>query len=165
MPNQNINRDNPAAARSAMRPAQNGMRPASDNGNGEIEPCSVVEFPELTFTAPGVYEYILKETSIAGGGWTPDGAEFRVIITVIDDGNEQLVASVEYPDGSPEFTNTFTLIPARVVIGALKFAVGAPLQCGQFQFGLFDEDGNLVAATSNGTEPGAPVEVPPRPSP
>lgn len=116
----------------------------------EADPCSLIVFPALNFDEPGTYEYVLKELSTSGGGWTTDNAEFRVIITVTDDGYGNLIATIDYPDGFPEFTNTYTLQPVTVVISAIKFAVGGDLPCGRFEFGLFDEDGNLVATAYNG---------------
>lgn len=116
----------------------------------EADPCSLIVFPELSFDAPGTYEYVLKEISTSGGGWTTDDAEFPVIVTVIDDGYGNLIATIDYPDGFPEFTNTYTLQPVKVVISALKLAVGNDLPCGKFEFGLFDEDGVLVATAHNG---------------
>jgi len=134
--------------------------------NTPPEECSVIEFPGLVFAEPGVYEYILRETSADGGGWETDTAQFRVTITVTDNGEGVLEYTIEYPDGFPEFTNTYTMLPARVVINALKFAVGAPLPCGRFNFGLFDLEDNLIAEASNGTQPNGDITVlPPTPTP
>ena len=111
-------------------------------------PCSSIRF-NLTFDAPGVYEYTMEELTQSGGGWTTDDAEFRVVVTVEDDGQGNLVASVAYPDGNPIFTNRYGAEPVEVVIHATKRAVGAELPCDRFEFGLFDEEGELVATARN----------------
>jgi len=115
----------------------------------EAAPCSKIEFEELTFDKVGTYEYVLKEITPSGDGWVTDDAEFRVIVEVDDDGHGNLFATIEYPDGFPEFTNTYTLRHVKVIISAKKIAVGSELQCGRFKFGLFDDEGELVATAFN----------------
>ena len=119
----------------------------------EADPCSLIVFPELSFDEAGTYEYVLKEITPSGGGWLTDDAEYPVIVTVADDGYGNLIATLDYPEGYPEFTNTYVLRPVKVVISAVKLAVGADLPCGMFEFGLFDSDNNLVATAFNGVEP------------
>jgi len=72
--------------------------------------CGTFEFPEMTFSEPGVYEYIIKEITPPGDGWSKDERIIKVIVTVVDDGHGNLVATVSYPDGYPTFTNTYNLI-------------------------------------------------------
>jgi len=45
-----------------------------------------VTFPAITFDAPGVFSFTVRETGFPTG-WTPDTRVFPVIITVIDTGN------------------------------------------------------------------------------
>lgn len=116
----------------------------------EADPCSLIVFPELLFDTAGVYEYTLKEISPSGGGWVTDSTVYGVVVTVEDDGYGNLIATIDYPDGFPEFRNTYVLTPVKVVISALKFAVGKELTCGMFQFGLFDQEDNLIATAHNG---------------
>jgi pilin isopeptide linkage protein len=111
--------------------------------------CALLEFPELVFDAPGVYEYTIKERPQSGEGWVTDDKEYRVIVTVTDDGNANLMATAEYPDGFPDFVDIYTGTPAKYVISACKMAVGAPLPDGQFSFGLFDSTDTLVATATN----------------
>ncbi|MCL2453404.1 MAG: hypothetical protein FWD08_07140, partial [Alphaproteobacteria bacterium] len=127
----------------------------------ESDDCGLIQFPDLTFTEPGVYEYTIKEgANDAGNNWTPDGREYRVVVTVVDDGEGNLViSSLEYPDGFPEFINRFEYTPTCVIISANKVAIGAPLVCGMFTFNLYDSEGNLVATTTN-RQPGS---IPPTP--
>jgi len=114
------------------------------------EECSLIEFPELTFDAPGEYVYKLKELTPSGNGWTTDDSEFEVVITVIDDGYGNLIATMDFPDEFPVFENTYSTKPAHIVISAKKIAIGAKLPCGKFEFALIDEAGEIVARTTNG---------------
>lgn len=116
----------------------------------EADPCSLIVFPELSFDAVGVYKYVLKEISSSGGGWVTDDTQFRVNVTVEDDGYGNLIATIDYPDGYPEFTNTYVFQPVKVVISAVKLALGNTLPCGMFEFGLFDESDDLIATAYNG---------------
>ena len=112
--------------------------------------CGLVEFPELTFTEPGIYEYELRELTPSGEGWTTDPRTIKVIVIVMSDGHGNLVATIEYPEGFPSFTNIFKATPARIIISACKIAIGAPLPAGRFEFGLFDEQGRLIHTAKNG---------------
>ena len=67
---------------------------------------AIINFPELTFTEPGDYKYIVKEITPTNDEWEIDKTEFPVIIHVTDDGEGNLVAKPEYPNGIPEFVNT-----------------------------------------------------------
>ena len=111
--------------------------------------CGSFEFPEMTYSAAGDYEYTLKELTPSGGGWDTDDRIIRVIVTVTDDGHGNLVATVSYPDGFPSFTNTYNADPARIIISGCKIAIGAPLPAGRFVFGLYDKDGNLISSVTN----------------
>jgi len=110
--------------------------------------CSSIKF-KLTFDKPGVYEYTMEELTKSGEGWETDDKKFKVIVKVEDDGKGKLVATVEYPNGEPEFENKYKTEPVEVVIEAKKSAIGAELPCEKFEFGLFDEEGELVATAKN----------------
>ena len=112
--------------------------------------CGRIEFPDLIFTAPGTYRFTLRELTPSGDGWTTDGRDFEVIVTVIDDGLGHLIATIEYPDEFPQFVNTYAAVAVRVRINACKIAIGAPLPAGRFEFGLFDAAGTLIFTTTNG---------------
>jgi len=113
--------------------------------------CGAVVFPELEFSAPGVYEYTLKELTPDGGGWETDKGERKVFVKVIDDGYGNLVATFDYDDdGFPQFVNTYKAKPAHIIISACKKAVGADLPSGRFEFGLYNASGQLIAKVKNG---------------
>ena len=111
--------------------------------------CGAFEFPPVCYSRPGVYELTLKELTPPGDGWQTDSKEIPVIVTVTDDGHGHLVASVHYPDGFPVFKNIYHAAPACVVIHGCKIAIGAPLPAGKFEFGLFNEAGELIATATN----------------
>ena len=115
------------------------------------ELCNSIKF-KLTFDKPGVYEYTMEELTKSGEGWETDDSVFKVIVTVEDDGKGKLVAHVEYPHGEPEFENKYETEPVEVVIEATKSAIGAELPCEKFEFGLFDEKGDLIATAKNKRE-------------
>lgn len=115
----------------------------------ESRTCGLVEFPELTFTEPGIFEYTLEELTPSGEGWTTDDKVVKVVVIVEPDGHGNLVATIEYPEGFPSFVDIFKAHPAHIIISACKIAIGAPLPAGRFKFGLFDEEGNLVATATN----------------
>jgi hypothetical protein len=71
-------------------------------------------------------------------------------VDVIDDGYGNLIATMTFPDGFPSFTNTYTTTPSQIIISGIKAAVGAPLPCGRFTFGLYDDEGELIATVTNG---------------
>ena len=66
-----------------------------------------IDFPALTFTSPGVYAYTMKEITHSDGEWKTDNRVYRVVITVIDNGDGILVAHLDYPDGWPNFVNMY----------------------------------------------------------
>jgi pilin isopeptide linkage protein len=115
--------------------------------------AGMIDFPEQTYSAPGVYEYIVKEITPPGGGWTTDSTTYRVNVTVIDNGVGQLVvSSVDRPDGAPAFRNVYTATPALAQLEAQKSATGATLSAGQFTFEIVDENGNVVASERNAAD-------------
>jgi len=115
-------------------------------------PCSLVQFGGLTFSTPGIFEYTMREFP-PPEGWKVQQGEYRVVITVRDDGSGNLFATLNYPDGYPGFVNARAFVPAQVIFSATKTTVGAPLECGAFQFGLYDQAGSLVATAVNGANP------------
>ena len=70
-----------------------------------------INFPALTFTKPGIYEYTVKELTPSGEEWTTDDRVYRVIVTVTENGSGALEATAEYPDGLPYFANIYSCPP------------------------------------------------------
>jgi len=115
------------------------------DGEGEKN----VDFPCINISEPGVYYYTIGETSVSGNGWTTDTKKYPVVVTVTDDGNGKLSSHVNYPEGYPKFVNKYEHSSICIELGAVKIAVGAPLEDGQFTFAVFDADGNPVATATN----------------
>ncbi|MCL2388685.1 MAG: hypothetical protein FWC89_14230 [Defluviitaleaceae bacterium] len=68
--------------------------------------CKNINFPPLTFTSAGIYSYTVKELTPSDTDWRTDNRVYRAIVTVTDNGDGTLNASVNYPDGFPKFVNT-----------------------------------------------------------
>ena len=66
-----------------------------------------INFPALTFTAPGIYSYTVKELTPSDRDWITDDRVYRVIVTVTVNEDGTLTAITDYPDGFPKFTNIY----------------------------------------------------------
>ncbi|MDR2183348.1 MAG: hypothetical protein LBE55_04165 [Clostridiales bacterium] len=69
--------------------------------------CHNINFPELTFTSPGVYTFTVKELTPSDDEWITDPRTYRVVVTVERGEDGSLVASLDYPDGIPKFVNIY----------------------------------------------------------
>ena len=72
-----------------------------------------VSFDELTFEAPGVYTFRISEVKGTEEGMTYDESVYTITVTVVDNGEGQLEASLSYTKNGEaveaiEFCNTFT---------------------------------------------------------
>ena len=72
-----------------------------------------VSFDELTFEAPGVYTFRISEVKGTEEGMTYDESVYTITVTVADNGEGQLEASLSYTKNGEaveaiEFRNTFT---------------------------------------------------------
>ena len=111
------------------------------NGTG------TAEFGELTFDAPGTYEFTVHETSDLGDGWFNAG-DVKVTVTVdYAENGRDLVAKVTYGGSSidaAQFDNVHAA-PATADLKVTKTVNGGPLQPHeQFTFTLLDKDGNQL---------------------
>ncbi|MDR0896817.1 MAG: InlB B-repeat-containing protein [Oscillospiraceae bacterium] len=113
-----------------------------------------ISFAPLTFNAPGVYYYYMREISESGNGWTTDSRQIPVVITVTDNGMGSLVASVDHPFGVAAFSNTYATSPAVVTPVATKTASGAALPAERFTFGLYNFDTEALVDTATNTGDG-----------
>lgn len=117
---------------------------ATNNAQG------VAAFGEITYSEPGSYEYAISEIDDERSGYTYDKNVVYVQITVVDDGNGTMSASVEYKN-DPSFNNTYTA-SGSVQITAQKKLTGRTLEDGQFSFKLTALDGGPgdgLTATNN----------------
>ena len=72
-----------------------------------------VSFDELTFDAPGTYTFPIAEVKGTEEGMTYDESVYTITVTVVDNGEGQLEASLSYTKNGEaveaiEFCNTFT---------------------------------------------------------
>ncbi|WEV52908.1 FctA domain-containing protein [Bifidobacterium sp. ESL0704] len=116
------------------------------------------KFPDVTYSAPGVYKYTVKEQ--AGHDSTIsqyDDSQYTATVTVTDESGK-LKASVSYAlagEGesatSATFTNVYTPTEADAVLSADKHLKGRDLQNREFQATL-EEDGHESHAPANGSQ-------------
>ena len=99
----------------------------------------ITDFDTVTFNAPGVYVFdVTEDNTTTAAGWTYDGSTKQIVVTVTDNTEGELVASVEGND--PLFTNNY--VPSSVIVGddetglqATKSVTGAPA-LSEFEFTL-----------------------------
>ncbi|MBO5070101.1 MAG: hypothetical protein J6C37_07045 [Roseburia sp.] len=117
-----------------------------------------VTFAPITYTAPGVYQYSIKETNGGAAGVSYDGDEVIATVTVTDDTQGQLVAQISYRKGANEVSDSFTFVngyqPIPVDINLHEILKGAKnvtptndgnkytLEAGTFRFELVPSPDN-----------------------
>lgn len=75
---------------------------ATNDANG------MVVFPAISYSEPGTYQYTIAEVKGDESDVTYDESEYAVTVTVEDNGEGSLVATVAYEGGNaPVFTNTY----------------------------------------------------------
>ena len=119
-----------------------------------------VALSPVTYTAPGMHSYELREVAGTAGGVTYDRAAYRVCTTVADAGNGTLTVKHELADaeGNPTgddsvtFTNGYEAAPVTLKLGAAKVLKGAELKAGQFSFELKSRDGKVMSTAKNATD-------------
>jgi pilin isopeptide linkage protein len=79
----------------------------SQYATAKNDACGNVTFPRLTFTMPGVYHYTIRELCVSTDLWRCDSSTFGVTITVTDNGQGELTASVRYDDGSVQMFKNY----------------------------------------------------------
>ena len=108
------------------------------------------DFGSVTFNEPGVYVFdVTEDNQKSDSGWTYDTNTHQITVTVEDNTEGKLVASVEGND--PEFINAY--VPASVVVGddeanlqVTKEVNGAPA-LSDFEFAL-----KLTSENADGVE-------------
>ncbi len=112
---------------------------------------TVTGFNELTFPAAGTYDFTIKETGGSIGGLSYDTTAKPVTVTVVDNGDGTMTATV-----SPEIvvvTNVYTTTPVTAQITGTKTLSGRTgTFSDEFQFELDDADTQTLTFTANGTQ-------------
>lgn len=119
-----------------------------------------VALSPVTYTAPGMHSYELREVAGTAGGVTYDKATYRVRTTVTDAKNGTLAVKHELADaeGNPTgddsvtFTNGYEAAPVTLKLGAAKVLKGAELKAGQFSFELKSRDGKVMSTAKNAAD-------------
>lgn len=114
--------------------------------NGLNAADGTITFRSITYTAPGVYVYTVKETNGGLKGVAYDTTAFTVTVTVTDN-NGQLEASVEYPAGGVAFENTYTPDDVSVKLTGSKTLTGRNMVAGEFNFAVIDNATQKIVAT------------------
>lgn len=119
-----------------------------------------VALSPVTYTAPGMHSYELREVAGTAGGVTYDKATYRVRTTVTDAKNGTLAVKHELADAegnavgdtSVTFTNGYEAAPVTLKLGAAKVLEGAELKAGQFSFELKGRDGKVMSTAKNAAD-------------
>lgn len=119
-----------------------------------------VALSPVTYTAPGMHSYELREVAGTAGGVTYDRATYRVRTTVTDAGNGTLAVKHELMDAegnaandtSVTFINGYQAAPVTLKLGAAKVLKGAELKAGQFSFELKSRDGKVMSTAKNAAD-------------
>lgn len=138
---------------------------AADGGEsvaatGKNAADGTVALSPVTYTAPGMHSYELREVAGTAGGVTYDKATYRVRTTVTDAGNGTLAVKHELMDAegnaanktSVTFTNGYEAAPVTLKLGAAKVLKGAELKAGQFSFELKSRDGKVMSTAKNAAD-------------
>lgn len=117
--------------------------------------ANAVSFGGMTFTKADTYEYKISELQGNIPGVSYSDATCSVVVTVTDDGEGKLLASVSYGDNMnvATFINTYSVSPTESSltgegqVSLTKVLEGRDLQKGEFEFQLVDPDTGKVVAT------------------
>ena len=132
---------------------------AFDTANNAAD--GTFSFGSITYTKAGTYHYVVRENATAAlGGITYDKSVYHVTVTVTDDGNGTLTATVAYADSSNiasdiVFKNTYTAKETYVELGGTKVLEGRELLLGEFKFDIYEADesynktGTPIRSTEN----------------
>lgn len=104
-----------------------------------------IRFNTITYASAGVYTYTVREVNTGAAGIAYDATEYTVTVTVTDDGNGMLVASVTYPEGGLVFTNTYAPEGTSLAPQASKVLDGRELVAGEFSFVIKDSADTVVS--------------------
>ena len=143
-------------AASADAPMPEGSSTLTVTGTG------AAQFGSIVYDEPGVYKYVIHETTDLGMGWAND-ADVNVTVEVtVDDSTRDLVAKVDYDravaDGSAAAFNDLHVADGKAVIAVSKFVNGSstvkPNET--FEFALYQAD---VDGKATGEQLGRTVSV------
>ncbi len=138
----------------------------------ENEAQSVVFDTSIIYNQAGTYYYVIKETTTSGNGWTCDGTEYHVTVTVASAGSGNLnITEVAYSyvdsegenydgtltagedgvygisgDNTLNFTNSYHDADGDVIFGGTKSISGMDSTTATFTFGLYETDSDFIVS-------------------
>ena len=114
-----------------------------------------VTFGKFTFTEPGTYTYTVTEDGEVDGVTNDETASYTVTITVVDNGDGTLTATVDPEDATITFTNTYSVVPTEAEFTVKKDLVVPEGLEGpdewEYTITVEAEDGAPEAETMEGT--------------
>ena len=141
-----------------LRDSDNFMFELKDS-NGVVQTVEntgeKIKFAPITFNEAGIYEYWVSEKSGNVSGVTYDESQFKVVITVTDDGLGQshadmAVISKERAVSQIVFNNSYVAAPATDTVEGLKVLQNKKLTDGEFDFALISVlSGETVQVVKN----------------
>ena len=104
-------------------------------------------FGKIEYTKAGTYYYTVSEQ---GKGTTVDGitydaTEYKITVTVTDDGKGKLVAKADREVNNLNFKNTYSSQKTEITFSGTKTLEGKTLEAGKFTFVLQETDKNWKA--------------------
>ena len=113
----------------------------------------------VNYTEAGEHTYTITEKSGTEAGVTYSTESYTVKVNVVDNGQGQLVATVENPDAERVFTNTYKAASTSATIKAKKVLIGKDLVADAYTFELKEtvKDKDVVVATAKNTVSGEVV--------
>ena len=107
----------------------------------------------VTYTEAGEHTYTITEKSGTEAGVTYSTESHTVKVTVVDNGQGQLVATVENAEAERVFTNTYkepAPTATSVTLEFMKELTGRALVDGEFQFELYKDGQKIDTKTNQG---------------
>ena len=114
---------------------------AKNNASGEV-------VFNVNYTEAGEHTYTITEKAGTEAGVTYSTESYTVKVTVADNGQGQLVATVENPNAERVFTNTYKAASTSATIKATKKITGKELVADAYTFELKEKDA-VVATAKN----------------
>ena len=105
-------------------------------------------FSEIEYTEPGTYTYTITETK-APAWYQKNTQTVTATVTVVDDQEGHLVATVKYSPEERTFENYYVTNDVSVDFEGVKELNGRDLEAGEFTFELYDSEGNLLETAQN----------------
>jgi len=114
----------------------------------------IITFNTLSFPEVGTYTFKVTEIDKILGFIEYSAAEYEIVVKVIDTKGVLSIESVTInndPNGTIEFTNTYKIDGEdEITLRGTKTLTGdrTTVKAGEFEFGLYDENGELVEKVS-----------------